>query len=166
MILRNITMAGLVVVLVMIAACSQGVIKAYQGPDLPSDQTALLKTDAYTEIVAVDGQSVRTQRNVAVLPGPHTVQMKIVESQEPMYDEYWYYSNVTASANFTAQPGHTYVVSVSFVPSPFPSSGRQDSGFRWLGYVSDRTANRVVARTDYLPLEAEPRVPYTLSAGP
>ncbi len=166
MMLRSIATAGLVLVLLMAAACSQAVIKTYQGPELPADQTALIRTGAYTELVAVDGQQVRTQRNVAVLPGNHTVQFKIVESQEPMYDEYWYYSYVNAAVNFTAQPGHTYMVSVSFVPSPYPLSGAKDSGFRWLGYVTDRTVHRVVARTDYLPLEAWPRVPYSLRAGP
>ncbi len=166
MLLRNITMVGLVIAFLLTAACSQAVIKAYQGPELPADQTAVIKTGAYTELVAVDGQNVRTQRNVAVLPGPHTVQMKIIESQEPMYDQYWYYSYVNGEVNFAAQPGHTYQVSISFVPSPFPLSGAQDSGFRWVAYVRDTTAHRLVARTDYLPVEVWPRVPYTLRAGP
>ncbi len=165
MMLRKVMMAGLAAAFILTAACSQAVIKAYQGPELPADQTALIRTGAYTELVAVDGQLVRTQRNVAVLPGPHTVQFKIIENQEPMYDQYWYYSYVNGEVNFTAQPGHTYMVSVSFVPSPDPLSGPKDSGFRWLGYMTDRTVNRVVARTDYLPLEAWPRVPYTLRAG-
>jgi hypothetical protein len=167
MMLRSVTTAGLVAaVFLLTAACSQTGIKAYQGPEQPAGQTALIQSGAYTELVAVDGQQVKTQRNVAVLPGRHTVQIKIVESQEPMYNEYWYTSYMNGDLHFTAQPGHTYQVSISFVPSPFPLTGSQDSGFRWLGYVTDRTVQRVVARTDYLPVQVYPRVPYTLRAGP
>ncbi len=164
MTMRTIVLAGMAMSLLLSAACSQAVMKAYPGPELPADQTALVETGAYTQIVALDGQGVKAQ-NLSVLPGPHTIQMRIIEYQEPMYNQYWFYGYGDGSARFIAQPGHRYQVSISFVPSPFPLTEQADSGFRWVGYVTDRTNHQIVASTAYLPVGAWPRVPYTLRAG-
>ncbi|OPY63357.1 MAG: hypothetical protein A4E57_03810 [Syntrophorhabdaceae bacterium PtaU1.Bin034] len=158
---RIMTVTG--ILLLLLAACSPAVIKGYPGPTLPGNQTALVETGAYTVIEGFDGQRA-TGDAVVLLPGPHTLHIRPNEYQQPM-SQYWFYSPVIGSVNFNAEAGHTYRVYVDFVVAPGPVAEEKGSGFRWVGYILDRSTNRTIANTGLLPLDAEPRIPPTLRPG-
>lgn len=150
------------ILLAVLAACAPTVMKGYPGPVLPVSQIARVESGAYTGIEVLDGRRV-TSDAVNVLPGMHTIVVRPIEYQQPA-GPYWFYSLVAASVAFTAEAGHTYLAYVDFVVAPGPAVEEKGSGFRWVGYVADRPANRIVAKTDLLPLEARPRIPSTLRA--
>lgn len=145
------------VALFLLSACSQ-VMQSYPGPELPSTKTALVQSGSHTQIVSLDGHAV-TSETVSILPGPHTIVVRIYDDEQvPMSVDYAYYSLSDGSVDFIAEPGHRYVASVDVVASPFPISGENDSGFRWVGYIHDRTIDQIVAKTDYLAVGVWPRV--------
>jgi hypothetical protein len=158
---RDTAIAIFAAIVLLLSACSPHATKAYQGQELPGNQTALLQSGPHTEIISLDGHRVASQ-TVSVLPGHHTITMRILENRPPMSPAYAFYSLSDASVDFIAQPGRRYVASVDVVGSPFPVSGEKDSGFRLVGNVRDMTANQVIAQTDYLPVGAWPRVPHSL----
>ena len=166
--LRN---AALGVAIFALVACAGTPMRAYPGPALPADQTALVKTGAYTDLVACDGTSV-PGLTVAVLPGEHTIQLKPSDRQDRQDIKgyswpYLFYSRVIGSVVFEAQAGHTYVAYVNLSAGPATEEAPSGTGFVWVGYIEDQTTHQRLAKTDKLPLEAEPRVPGGgLSSGP
>lgn len=155
---RHATFAVFVAALLLLSACSR-VIKAYPGPELPTIQTALVQGGAYTEIVSLDGRPAASWGEMSVLPGPHTITMRIFDQgPTPMSVQYAFYSLSDGSISFVAEPGHRYVVSVDVNASPFLMPKESDTGFGWVGYVTDRTSKQVVARTDYMPAGVWPRM--------
>jgi len=155
--LRN---AALGVTIFALVACAGTPMKGYSGPALPADQTTLVRTGPYTNLLACDGTSV-PGLSVAVLPGEHTIQLKPTYGQD--YRSYswpfFFYSRVIGSLVFEAQAGHTYVANVNLLPAPSTEEAPSGSGFVWVGYIEDRTTHQRLAKTDKLPLEVEPRVP-------
>jgi hypothetical protein len=149
-----------------IGACSSAPTIMYSGPVLPADQTAVVSRGTHTDIVSVDGARVSGVK-VVVLSGKHTIEMKPTDGDYSYYGpgDYIFYSRVTGRADFTAEPGHAYEVYAHMVAEPYTrENGVGDdtgygtgSGFKWSGYVIDKTTNRRVAKTGWLPLEAEPR---------
>jgi len=141
--------------------------QGYAGPAKPADETALLKSGAYTEIVSVDGTKV-SSLNVTVLPGEHTLVMKPSYPVDGNYaTPYFFYSVVNGSVTFKADAGHTYVAyartsagqstenqSAAGYASMEDQTG---SGFTWVGYIEDKTDHERVAKTETLALQAYPR---------
>jgi hypothetical protein len=175
--LRNLKIAGLAVLALALGACSSTPMKAYSGSVLPAEQTAIVRSGPYTDLVSVDGMKVRGL-SVAVLPGKHTIEMKPSDNQEAYAytSQYLYYSLVTGTVTLDTVPGHTYQAYVHIAPEPRDMEERSygaadraygaqegktidtsDSGYAWRGYVEDKTASKRVAATDRLPLAVYPR---------
>jgi hypothetical protein len=139
-------------------------MRGYSSTALAAEQTAVLKSGAYTDVVAADGTKV-PGLSVALLPGKHTIQMKPSDNQTTsQYGPYYFYSWVTGSVEFTAEPGHTYVAYVKIAPTPataqdsdvgYPATGSTDTGFTWVGYITDETTGKRLAKTDRLTLQAQ-----------
>ena len=147
----------------LLSACTH-VMKAYPGPELPSAQIALVQSGAYTKILSLDGRPVTSQK-VSILPGPHSVVIRILDEEPtPISVEYAFYSLSDGTVNFVAKPGHQYIASADVIASPFPISGENDTGFRWVGYVSERINNQIIAQTDYLLVGVWPRIRGSLAA--
>ncbi len=162
MFFRIFAKAVLPIMLAVLPACAVTAMKAYPGPVLPASQTARVESGAYTAIEALDAQKV-TSETMDVLPGPHILLVRPLEYRQPA-GPYWFSSPVTASVEFAAQAGHIYVAYVDFVVASGPAAEEKGSGFRWIGSILDRTADRIVGKTDPLPLEARPRIPPILRA--
>ena len=142
-------------------ACAATTTKEYTGPAMPAEQTAVVKSGPYTTLVAIDGVSV-SGLSVAVLPGTHTVEMKPAEWSSTSWDltsPYAFYSRVLGSVTFTAEPGREYEAYVNMGPGHL-SGDNTGTGFVWTGYIQDESAHMRVAKTDRLPLEAEPWRPW------
>jgi hypothetical protein len=158
------TMA-LVVAVLALSACA-GMTNGYSGSTPPSDQTAVVRSGPYTDVVATDGTKVSGLR-VALSPGKHTIEIKPSDNQQTYgYGAYYFYSRVTGSIAVTAEPGHTYLAYVRIANTPattedsdvrYSVTGSSDTGFTWSGYITDETTGQSLARTDRLPLQAEPR---------
>ncbi len=139
---------------------SAAAVQGYAGPVKPGDETAVVRSGAYTDLVSYDGTKV-SGLSVALLPGEHTVVMKPsypTTSYQSM-GGYFLYSNVNGSVTFNAEPGHEYVAYVTTAAGP-ATEDQTGSGFTWVGYIQDKTTHQRVAATERLPLEAYPRVPY------
>jgi hypothetical protein len=163
---RHLKTLALVVAVFALSACAGISTQGYSGPALPADQTAIVNSGAYTDLIASDGMKVSGMR-VAVLPGRHTIVMKPSDNQDAWgYGAYFFYSRVTGSVEFTAEAGHTYRAYVAIGPAPdtteesgmgYAGAGSTDTGFTWIGYIADETTGKKIARTDRLALQAEPR---------
>jgi len=160
--MRNMVFHGLGIIALGIAAlalaaCAGTPMKGYSGPVLPAEQTALVKTGPYAEIVSCDGVKVSALR-VTVLPGEHTVEMKPNDQQSDYTQTgYMFRSRVTGSVSFTAEVGHTYVVGVSIAAAPITDEDI-GSGYTWIGAIEDETTHKKVKKTDRLPLDVLPIV--------
>ena len=155
MVFRRLGMIALAMVALALAACAGTPMKGYTGPALPAEQTVLVETGPYAEIVTCDGVKVSALR-VAVLPGEHTIEMKPNDQQSDyMQTGYMFRSKVIGSASFTAEAGHTYVVGVSIVAAPLTDEDI-GSGYTWTGTIEDETTHKRVKRTDRLPLDVLP----------
>ena len=153
---RYLEIAALGAVLLAMTACANTPFKTYAGPALPAEQTAVVGSGPYTDLVAVDGTRV-SSLSVAVLPGTHAIEMKPVDNIDYGYQgPYYFWSLVTGSVKFTAEPGHKYQVYVHIAPAPY-SEELTGSGYTWTGYVEDRTVDKKVGWTERLPLQVEPR---------
>ena len=122
-------------------------------------ETAVVKAGAYTELVSADGAKV-SGLSVTLTPGEHTVAMKPsypIDNYEFM-GAYFFYSQVNGSVTFNAEPGHKYVAYVDTTAGPTKEDD-MGTGFSWVGYIKDKTANQRVAKTEALPLQAFPRSP-------
>jgi hypothetical protein len=148
--------AALGILLLALTACATTLTKGYAGPALSGDQTALVESGPYTRIVKYDGMKLSSQ-NVAVLPGEHTVEMRLEEAEQPNW-EYFFYSGATGSVTFTAEPGHRYLVYINIVPAPGLADEERGSGYTWVGCIQDRSTGKKIASTSPLPLEADPRL--------
>jgi hypothetical protein len=138
-----------------LAACAGSPMKGYTGPVLPAEQTALVKTGPYAELVACDGVKVSALR-VAVLPGERTIEMKPSDQQlDYKRTGFVFRSKVTGSVSFTAEAGHTYVAGVSIVAAPLTDEDI-GTGYTWIGTIEDETTHKRVKRTDRLPLDVLP----------
>ena len=166
-IFRHLKILVLVVAVIGLGACAGTTMQGYSGPVLPAEQTAVVKSGPYTDLVTVDGVRV-SGRVVSLLPGKHTIVMRPSTSQTTYgYNgAYMFYSNVDGSLDFTVEAGHTYLVYVNMGATPtatgdsalaYTDFGPNDTGFSWVGYVTDETASKRLARTDRLALQAEPR---------
>ena len=154
-------LGALAAVLALLAsgACAYAPTRAYPGPALPAEQTAVVESGPYTDIVSADGVEVRGL-SAALLPGNHTIAMIPVETGQP--NQGWlFYSRVTGSVAFTAEAGHRYTAYVDFVGQSVP--GHEDySGWSWFGCIQDKATGVRLARTERLPLGA---YPYSHSSG-
>ena len=160
--MRNMVFHGLGIIALgmaalALAACASAPMKGYTGPVLPAEQTALVKTGPYAELVTCDGVKV-SALSVAVLPGEHTIEMKPNDQQSDYTQTgYMFRSKVTGSASFTAEAGHTYVVGVSIAAAPLTDEDI-GTGYTWVGTIEDGTTHKKVKRTDRLPLDVLPIV--------
>jgi len=134
-------------------ACAYAPTKAYPGPALPAEQTAVVVSGPYTDIVSADGVKVQGL-SVALLPGSHTIVMIPSEIGQP--NQGWlFYSTVTGSVAFAAEAGHRYIAYVEFVSQSVP--GHENfSGWSWFGSIRDKATGVQLARTERLPLGAYP----------
>jgi len=156
---------ALVVAFLVLSACT-GVMQGYSGRTLPAEQVAVVKSGAYTDLVAANGAKV-SGLGVALAPGRQTIVMKPSDNQMMWgYGPYYFYSWVTGSVDFTAEPGHKYVAYVRIDTSPattedsdvaYSTTGPIDTGFTWVGYIVDETTGKRLGRTERLALQAEPR---------
>ena len=162
---RIVLTLGIMVVALAFFAQTAGAAaaKGYAGPLRPADETAVVRSGAYTELVSSDGTKV-PGLSVAVLPGEHTIVMKPsypTDNYEFM-GAYFFYSLVNGSVTFNAEPGHEYVAYVSTAAGSakgYDEDSPTGTGFAWVGYIEDKTAHQRVAKTERLPLEAFPRSP-------
>jgi hypothetical protein len=120
---------------------------------LPAEQTAVVESGPYTDIVSADGVKV-AGLSVALLPGSRTIEMIPGQTGQP--DQGWaFYSTVTGSVAFTAEAGHRYVAYVDFESQPVPGHEKY-SGWSWFGWIRDKTTGVKLASTGRLPLGAYP----------
>jgi len=160
--MRNMVFHGLGIIALgtaalALAACAGTPMKGYTGPVLPAEQTALVKTGPYAELVTCDGVKVSALR-VAVLPGEHTIEMKPNDQQSDYTQTgYMYRSKVIGSISFIAEAGHTYVVGVTIAAVP-TTDEEIGSGYSWIGTIEDETTHKKVNRSDKLPLDVLPVV--------
>jgi Flp pilus assembly protein TadD len=106
----------------VICSCSSAPMKGYTGPDLPTDQTALVKAVRATNINTCDGLKLSGfQNEVIVLPGAHNIEVTWRGGIES-------YSNEVILVTFKAEAGHTYEISAESVP-----------GARWDVFTTDKT---------------------------
>ncbi len=142
---------------------SAAATKGYAGPAKSADETALVRSGAYTELVSYDGTKI-SSLSVTLLPGEHTVVMKPsypIDNSQYM-GGYFFYSLVNGSVTFNAEPGHQYVAYVATTAGPtkeYETGSEMGTGFTWVGYIEDKTVHKKVAKTDVLPMEAYPMTP-------
>ena len=145
----------MVMALVLITQTASAAAKEYA-----PGETAVVKAGAYTDLVSADGAKV-SGLSVTLTPGEHTIVMKPSYPTDNMYytmGGYYLYSNVDGSVTFNAEPGHEYVAYADTSAGP-AKEDNMGTGFSWVGYIKDKTANQRVAKTETLPLEAFPRLP-------
>ena len=112
-----------------VSGCS---VKAYDGPRLPSDQTARIRTSMFgaVKLVEVDGRRVGWRGSeCVVLPGVHNIRCQI------KYARRWEEFRIRHIA-FHAKASHVYLV-----------DGQRncvDDGLPWL-WIVDSETNSVVA---------------------
>ena len=119
MVFHNLKIVAMGMAFLAIGACAGTPMQGYTGPVLPADQTALVSSGPYTDLVACDGTRV-PGLSVDVLPGKHAIEMK-VSDQIDMYGydgAYFFYSLGPGSATFTAEAGRKYVAYVNIAPEP------------------------------------------------
>jgi hypothetical protein len=145
--------AALGILVFALAACATTLTKGYEGATLPDDQTALVESGPYTHIEKYDGMKLSSQ-NVTVLPGEHTVEMRLAQGQPSR--QYFFYSRATGFVTFTAEAGHRYLVYINFIPVPEQAEEEKGSGYTWVGCIQDKSTGKKIASTPPLPLEAEP----------
>lgn len=161
--IRSVEMAALVLAALSLAACAGAPTKAYTGPVLPAEQTALITSGFHTDIVSIDGIKV-SGLSAVVPPGQHTIILRPGSDLENPYgysQAYTFYSLTDGSLNFTAEAGHKYLVDVN-VGEARPEQNKSDNelsgtGFVWTADIRDQTKQTRVASTGELPLQAEPR---------
>ncbi len=138
--------------LLALSACAP--MKGYPGPALPAGETAIVRSGPYTDLVSVDGMKI-SGLSVALLPGPHTIEVVPSELDQP-YEGWWVVgSAVKGVVGFVALAGRSYRASVEFAPRSAP--GYEDySAWSWVGSVQDETTGARVAQTASLPLAAYP----------
>lgn len=155
MVFCNLRVVVLGAVVLTLAACAGVPMQGYTGPALPAEQTALVQTGAYTDLIACDGKKV-SGLGLTVLPSVHTIELKPDDQQQSyMQTGFIYRSTVTGSISFTAEAGHKYLVYVNIAPGP-STDENAGTGYTWVGIVEDETTHRKVAKTDHLPLQIEP----------
>jgi hypothetical protein len=150
--IKHMKVAAVALVILTVKACANMPTQVYTGQALPSDQTALVESGSYTNIVSLDGQSI-SGLNAAVLPGTHTMEIK--PDGQP-YREYLFWPRSNGLLTFAADAGHKYLVYVDFVSPPVPVE-EAGTGFVWIGYVQDERTGERIAKTDPLPLGVERR---------
>ncbi|HVN96689.1 MAG TPA: tetratricopeptide repeat protein [Syntrophorhabdaceae bacterium] len=125
----------LTVSVLLISSCAVAPYKAYTGPDLPPDETALIERASIDiAIKSCDGTEV-TSDAVTVLPGDHTLEMSFNEVGR-------YYARNTCFLKFTVEAGHTYRIDKRF--SSIPET--------YEGFVVDQnTGKQVVSGCAYIP---------------
>jgi hypothetical protein len=111
----------------MVGSCST-TTRMYSGPELPANQTALIRgADISINLVSCDGKKLSSS-NVIVLPGEHTIEMSY-------YDSVAYrYSSDSSLMDFTAEAGHVYVVD------------KISGGGRYLSFILDSSTGKKVDR--------------------
>jgi hypothetical protein len=161
--IRNLEIGSFILMALMVlGSCSTAPTQVYSGPALPANQTALITSGFHTYLVSVDGVKV-PGLSATVTPGTHTVVMRPADDLVTPYgynQAYYFYSRVDGTVACVAQAGHTYRAEVN-VGNPRheqePGEEISGTGFVWNGYIEDRTAETRVARTESMPLYAEPR---------
>lgn len=140
--------------LLMLASCAGTTMRGYAGPELPADQTAVVRAGAYANFVECDGLKLGPlQLNIAVVPGPHVVKMTF---RSQILGFRFLYSRLVGSATFVAQAGHRYLIDVALVPQG-KSLGVIISDYDWIGHVVDEgTGEAVAVTTEPLPVRVEP----------
>ena len=121
--MKSLLLIFTISVTTLLASCVS-TIQTYEGPELPSEEVAILKADMsnifHTAIVyAVDGiESGFNQANAVVLPGEHIITIRIDKILGIV--SYWAYRKVALNA----EAGHTYIVSGKII--------EEDSIFAWI----------------------------------
>jgi hypothetical protein len=140
-------------VLLVLASCGGPSMRAYTGPELPVQQTAVVRAGAYAGIVRCDDVKIGPAQNkVSVLPGKHVIEM-VMRRQIIGYR--FLYSDVIGSAAFVAQAGHRYLADVELVPQD-KKLGLIASDYDWAGRVVDEgTGETMAVTTEPLPVKVE-----------
>ncbi len=108
---RNYLIGLLLTVVLIVSSCTTK--KMYEGPQLPSDKVAIIKSGSggifgpTVKIVYVDERSPGfNDIQLAVLPGKHTLEIAVIRG----FEFTWIQS--AGVLYFEAEAGHTYIVKV------------------------------------------------------
>jgi hypothetical protein len=154
MVFHNLRIVVLGLAVLALGACAGTPMKGYTGSVLSADQTALVRIQFNTDLVAYDGTRV-SDLSITVLPGEHTIELKPRESYEyQQQGPYFFYSLGTGSVAFTAEAGHKYLAYVNIATAP--STEDKLGTYTWAGYIDDETTHKRVAGTERLPLGVRP----------
>ena len=117
----------LITAFLVICSCSSAPMKGYTGPDLPANQTALIKAVRTTNMVTCNGIKLGVSQNeVIILPGTHNVEITWRGGIES-------YSNEVILVTLKAEAGHTYEISAESVPAG-----------KWDVFTTDKTTGERV----------------------
>lgn len=127
----------------VLAAC--GTMQAYEGPELPSENTALIKSNFinpfnYSVIREIDGKELgHNQINVVVMPGMHTLKINVSTfSGYVAIAHYAHYSQGSKTITINARAGHVYL-----------AHGVIKKGFTYV-WVTDKNTGHIVAGEKYI----------------
>ena len=140
-------------IFLFLASCGGLTLKGYTGPTLPADETAMVRSGAFANIVRCDGLELSSsQLKVAVLPGKHTIEMTM---RRQMIGFKLFHSDVIGSATFIAQAGRRYLVDVELVPQD-KWLGVVASEYDWAGRILDEgTGETMAVTTGALPVKVD-----------
>ena len=110
-------------------------MRAYDGPELPPDQVAVVKTTGgltdMARIADIDGRTGRGNVDTAeILPGPHSITIRISSGSGFIGDPQKFGDKTLL---FTATAGHSYLIEGTI---------EDDTSYAW---IVDEATNAVVA---------------------
>lgn len=109
----------LVVLLLALGGCAanRGPLKAYEGPQLPAGQVALLDVPEQIQVLAIDGREppanfMTSKLQLALLPGEHVLVLRYVQLFQITSDDHEVVRSSQAALRFTAAAGGQYRLQV------------------------------------------------------
>lgn len=126
----------------LLLSCAQSLtVKGYVGEDLPKTELALIESGPWTKIERLDDRRLGTREfNVLVLPGEHTIEASLLQTE---IGNLIIYTHLKAVLKFQAEKGKRYFVYAHIHPS------------EWVLRVVEKGSNKEVAASAPLPLKVE-----------
>lgn len=104
---------ALAATLLLSGCASQGPLKAYEGPERPLTEVALVDAPEEIQVMAIDGREpppgfLRSSTRLALLPGEHVLSLRYVQLFRLGADEHDVIRSRQAALRFNAEPGRQY----------------------------------------------------------